>query len=132
MRSLVLAASLLAGCATNTITGRSQLMMVSEESAIRGSASAYSSMIGGFNKKGKVESGTPRAARVKEITDKLVAQAVRFRPDSATWKWEVQVINEPKVVNAFCMAGGKMAIYTGFWEKVHATDDEIAAVMGHE
>src|SRR5262245_46891422 len=128
----VLLAALLAGCATNTITGRRQLMMVSEETAIRSSASAYSSMLGGFNKKGKVETGTARAQRVKEITDRLIAQAVRFRPDSAGWKWQVEVINEPKIVNAFCMAGGKMAIYTGFWEKVHATDDEIAAVMGHE
>jgi len=44
----------------------------------------------------------------------------------------VQLINDPKTVNAFCMAGGKMAIYTGMWEQLHATDDEIAQVMGHE
>jgi predicted Zn-dependent protease len=128
----LLAVVFTAGCTTNTITGRSQLMVVSEQSAISGSASAYSSMMGGLSKKGKIETGTPRALRVKEITDRLVAQAVRFRPDSASWKWEVQVIQEPKVVNAFCMAGGKMAIYTGFWDKLKATDDEIAAVMGHE
>ena len=42
------------------------------------------------------------------------------------------MINDPKTVNAFCMAGGKMAIYTGMWEKLKATDDEIAQVMGHE
>lgn len=133
LRGLVaLALALLSGCATNTITGRSQLMMVSEQHAISGSASAYNRMMGGLWQKGKVETGTPRAERVKEITDKLIAQAVRFRPDSASWKWEVQVIQDPKVVNAFCMAGGKMAIYTGFWEKLKATDDEIAAVMGHE
>ena len=123
---------LASGCATNTITGRSQLMMVSEDHAISGSASAYSRMMGGFRQKGKIEAGTPRAERVKEITDKLIAQAVRFRPDSASWRWEVQVIDDPKQVNAFCMAGGKMAIYTGFWVKVNATDDEVAAVMGHE
>jgi Zn-dependent protease with chaperone function len=124
-------AAALSGCATNTITGRSQLMMVSEESAIRGSASAYNRMVGGLHQKGKIEAGTPRAERAREITDKLIAQAVRFRPDSARWQWELQVIQDPKV-NAFCMAGGKMAIYTGFWDKLHATDDEIAAVMGHE
>src|SRR5207244_2397130 len=54
------------------------------------------------------------------------------RPDTAKWKWEVQVINDPRTVNAFCMAGGKMAIYSGMWEKLKATDDEVAQVMGHE
>jgi predicted Zn-dependent protease len=130
--SAVSAAVLLAACSTNPMTGRSQLMVVSESMAINSSASAYNSMMGGLSKKKQIETETPRAAKVREITDKLIAQAVRFRPDSANWKWEVQVINDPKQVNAFCMAGGKMAIYTGFWEKMKATDDEIAAVMGHE
>jgi predicted Zn-dependent protease len=76
--------------------------------------------------------GTPRVQKVKEITDKLVKEAVRVRPDSASWSWEVQVIDDPKTVNAFCMAGGKMAIYTGMWDQLKATDDEIAQVMGHE
>src|SRR3954470_22598163 len=127
-----LAASLLAACSTNPITGRSQLSVVSESAAISSSVSAYSSMIGGLSKKKQIEAGTEREQRVREITDRLIAQAVRFRPDSANWKWEVQLINDPKTVNAFCMAGGKMAIYTGMWEKVQATDDEIAQVMGHE
>jgi Zn-dependent protease with chaperone function len=122
----------LSGCATNTMTGRSQLMMVSEESAVSGSAAAYSNMIGQLSKKEKIEAGTPRVERVKEITNRLIAEAVRFRPDSANWSWEVQVIDDPKVVNAFCMAGGKMGIYTGMWEKLNMTDDEIAQVMGHE
>ena len=122
----------LSGCATNTMTGRSQLMLVSEQQAISGSASAYSSMIGQFSKKNKLEAGTPRVDRVKQITNRLVAEAVRFRPDAANWHWEVEVIEEPKIVNAFCLAGGKMGIYTGFWEKLNASDDEIAAVMGHE
>jgi len=130
--ALALAIVLASGCATNTMTGRDQFVLVSEETAIKGSASAYSSMIGGLAKKQKLEAASPRAERVKEITNRLIAQAVRFRPDSASWSWEVQVIDEPKTVNAFCMAGGKMGIYTGFWEKLKATDDEVAAVMGHE
>jgi Zn-dependent protease with chaperone function len=130
--ALALALLALAGCATNSLTGRSQLMLVSEDQAISGSASAYTSMIGGLAKKKRLEQGTTRVERVREITNRLVAEAVRFRPDSANWQWEVQVIDEPKTVNAFCMAGGKMGIYTGFWEKLDATDDEVAAVMGHE
>lgn len=122
----------LAACATNTITGRSQFVLVSEEQAISGSASAYASMIGEYRKKGKVLAGTPRAERVREITNRLVAEAVRFRPDAAGWAWQVQIIDDPKTVNAFCMAGGKMGIYSGMWEKLGATDDEIANVMGHE
>jgi predicted Zn-dependent protease len=135
MRKILLAAAVLlfaAGCATNTITGRSQLMLVSEDMAISSSYGAYAQMMGGLGKKKQIEAESDRAKKVREITDRLIAQAVRFRPDSASWKWEVQVINDPKTVNAFCMAGGKMAIYSGMWEKLKATDEEIAAVMGHE
>lgn len=122
----------LAGCATNTITGRNQFVVVSEQQAISGSASAYSSMMGQFAKKGRVLKNTPRVERIREITNRLIAEAVRFRPDSANWAWQVEVIDDPKTINAFCMAGGKMGIYSGMWEKLGATDDEIASVMGHE
>ena len=114
------------------MTGRKQLMLVSEGQALSGSATAYAEMIGQLEKKKQIESGTPRAEKVREITERLIAQAVRFRPETASWSWEVQVINEPKTVNAFCMAGGKMAIYSGMWEQLKASDDEIAQVMGHE
>jgi predicted Zn-dependent protease len=123
---------LLAACSTSPLTGRSQYLIVSDNMAVTQSAAAYSQMMGDLGKKKQIETGTPRAEKVREITDRLIAQAVRFRPDSANWAWEVQVINDPKTVNAFCMAGGKMAIYTGMWEKLKATDDEIAQVMGHE
>jgi len=129
---LACAIAALSGCATNTITGRSQFMVVSEQQAINSSTAAYSRMMDGLSSKKKLETGTARVARVHEITDRLIAQAVRFRPDAATWNWEVQVVDAPGTVNAFCMAGGKMGIYTGFWDKFHASDDEIAAVMGHE
>jgi predicted Zn-dependent protease len=123
---------LLAGCATNKITGRSQLMVVSESTAVTQSAAAYVQMMGELNRKNQVDSDSPRVRRVQEITDRLIEQAIKLRPASATWKWEVQVINDPNTVNAFCMAGGKMAIYAGMWSKLNITDEEIAQVMGHE
>jgi len=129
---LLTVSALLAACATNPITGRSQFMVVSESSAIGQSAAAYDSMMGALGKKKKIEADGERTRKVHEITDRLIAQAVRFRPDSASWGWEVRVINDPETVNAFCMAGGKMAIYAGMFEKLKATDDEIAQVMGHE
>ena len=132
---------LLAGvsaCSTNPITGRSQLIgLVSESEAISGSAQAYQQMMADLDKKKQIDHGpadvqSPRQKKVQEITDKLIAQAIKFRPDSASWKWEVKIINDPKTVNAFCMAGGKMAIYSGMWEQLKITDDELAMVMGHE
>jgi predicted Zn-dependent protease len=131
-RSVLLLAFLLAACTTSSLTGRSQYLLVSDRMAVSQSAAAYAQMMGELSKKKKIETGTPRADKVKEITDKLVKQAVLVRPDSKDWKWEVQLIDDPKTVNAFCMAGGKMAIYTGMWEQLKATDDEIAQVMGHE
>ena len=123
---------LLAACQTSSLTGRSQYMLVSEQMAVSQSAAAYVQMMGELDKKKKIEAGSEREKKVREITDRLVAQAVRIRPDAKGWAWEVKVIDDPKTVNAFCMAGGKMAIYTGMWDKLKATDDEIANVMGHE
>ena len=132
IRPALVLLALLTGCTTSPLTGRDQFMVVSESQAVSESTAAYSQMMADLGKKKKIETGTPRAQRVKEITDKLVKEAVRVRPDSAKWSWEVQVIDDPKTVNAFCMAGGKMAIYTGMWDQLKATDDEIAQVMGHE
>ena len=135
--ALVLMA-LVSACSTNPITGRSQLVgLVSEQEAIDGSAQAYRQMMSDFDKKKQIERGTPEAQsprlkKVQEISDRLIAQAIQFRPDSGSWRWEVQVINDPRTVNAFCMAGGKMAIYSGMWEQLKITDDELAQVMGHE
>ena len=124
--------ALLAGCATNPMTGRSQLILVSEKSAIATATSAYSSMIGTLDKRGAISSDAALIARVQSITDRLITQAVRYRPDTEQWEWSVKVIDDPKTLNAFCMPGGKMAIYTGLIQKLNATDDEIAQVMGHE
>jgi predicted Zn-dependent protease len=132
VRSAVLLGFLWHACTTSPLTGRDQFLLVSDSMAVSQSAAAYTQMMAELDKKKQIETGTPRAEKVKEMTDKLVQQAVRVRPDAKSWKWEVQVINDPKTVNAFCMAGGKMAIYTGMWEKLKATDDEIAQVMGHE
>lgn len=122
----------MAACTTNPITGRSQFLMISEESAIADSAQAYQSLIGQLDKKGKLSTDEKLVARVRAITDRLIDQAVAYRPETRGWGWSINVIDEPKTVNAFCMAGGRMAVYTGLIEKIQPTDDELAQVLGHE
>jgi predicted Zn-dependent protease len=119
-------------CATNAVTGRSQLMLVSEEQAISASSDAYLKMLAPLEKKGKIDSDPQMTQRVSGITARLIAQAIKFRPETSDWDWRVTVIDDPGTVNAFCMAGGKMAIYSGLITQLNASDDEIAQVMGHE
>ena len=123
--------ALLAACATSP-TGRTQLMLVSEQQAISSSRQAYLQEMGKYKQEGKLVTDPRVLARVERITGRLVAQAIQMRPDSAKWEWSVEVIDEPKQVNAWCMAGGRMAIYTGLIRQVDPTDDELAQVMGHE
>lgn len=80
---------------------------------------------------GKLNANPAMTARVRAITDRLVAQVPAFRTDTANWRWEVNVI-ESDQLNAFCMPGGRMAMYSGLITKLELTDAEIAAVMGHE
>jgi predicted Zn-dependent protease len=123
---------LLAGCATNPVTGRKQFIMVSESDAIAASRQAYAAELAPLAKQGRVDNDPAMKKRVHEITSRLIAQAIKYRPETAKWDWSVKVIDDPKTVNAFCMAGGKMAIYSGLITRLNATDDEIANVMGHE
>ena len=107
-------------------------MLVSEKQAISASQEAYVEMLKPLDKKGKLDKDPDMTKRVHEITARLIAQAIKYRPETKKWDWRVKVIDEPETVNAFCMAGGKMAIYSGLILKLDATDDEIAQVMGHE
>lgn len=118
-------------CATSP-TGRSQLMLVSEEQAIDSSKEAYVKMLQPFSEDGKLDNNPVVKQRVTNITERLIAQAIMVRPETEKWDWQVKVIDDPNVVNAWCMAGGKMAVYTGLIDKIEPTDDELAQVMGHE
>src|SRR5687767_13830586 len=142
IRTLVFAFALpgamLAGCqSVETTEGgtvgveRKQMMAVSTEEVHAGSAKAYSQMMAEAQKKGVLDKDPAMVKRVRDITNRLIPHTTVFRPDAAKWPWEVHVISVDEV-NAWCMPAGKMAMYTGLIQKLNATDDEIAAVMGHE
>lgn len=73
----------------------------------------------------------PQARRVAAITQKLLPHVEAWNPQSKAWRWEAVVLKSDQI-NAFCMPGGKMAVYTGIIEKLKLTDDELAMIMGHE
>jgi predicted Zn-dependent protease len=118
-------------CSTSP-TGRSQLMLVSPEQAIHASREAYIQTLKPLDDEGKIDNDPVVTKKVKLITGRLISQAIAQYPHSRNWEWSVKVIDDPDVVNAWCMAGGKMAIYTGLLIKVKPTNDELAQVMAHE
>lgn len=122
----------LAGCETNPVTGRKQFIVVSEDEAIAASSQAYVQMLQPYQQKGQLDNNPAITARIVAITERLIPPAIAYRPETKDWQWSVKVIDDPKTVNAWCMAGGKMAFYTGLIVALKPTDDEIAQVMGHE
>ena len=130
--SLIMLSLLSLSACTTSPTGRNQLMLISPEQAIVASRQAYFQTLKPLDDKGKVDNNPDVTRRVKLITGRLVYQAIEQYPHTRNWDWNVKVIDDPESVNAWCMAGGKMAIYTGLLNKVKPTDDELAQVMGHE
>ena len=122
---------LISACATSP-TGRRQLMIVSEDRAISASRQAYTEMLRPYEEKGRVNNDPDLKKRVYAITGRLIAQAIKMRPDTKDWEWSIKVIDDPKTVNAWAMAGGKMALYSGLVVQLKPTDDELAQVLGHE
>lgn len=133
-----LAAGLLSACQTVQTTSagqvgvtRNQYMGVSAAQVDASSAQAYSKMLEEARRKKQLNLDAAMLARVQGIARRLIAQTSHFRPDAPGWRWETNVFHSDQV-NAFCMAGGKIGIYSGLIEKLKITDDELAAVMGHE
>jgi predicted Zn-dependent protease len=127
-----------AGCQTVQTTQpgavgveRKQSMLFSSAEVNASASQAYQQLISGAGKKGQVNEDPAQTARVRAVANRLIPQTRVFRADAPGWDWEINVITS-KDVNAWCMPGGKIAVYTGLLEKLKPTDDELAAVMGHE
>jgi len=130
------ALGMLHACTTTTAGGavganRPQLMLISSEQLDQMAAQSYAKLKSDTAGKGALNQDTAMLQRVRAIAARLEPQTGAFRADAPGWKWEVNVITSDEV-NAFCMPGGKIMVYSGLITKLHLTDDEIAIVMGHE
>ena len=127
----LLIALLASACVTNPITGRSQAMIVSDQEAGKVSQQVYLQLLSAAHREHALDTNPQTLLRVRGITDRVVAQAMELRPETRSWQWEVHVLKSNEI-NAWCMAGGKMAVYSGLLEKIKPTDDELAQVIAHE
>ncbi len=126
------------GCAYSSSTQqgtvgvqRKQLMLISSEQMQESADTAYKNIIQKAKKDGKLNQNKQNTKRIKDISKRLIAQTYIFRADAINWKWEANLLTSPEL-NAWCMPGGKIAFYSGIIDKLQLTDDEIAAIMGHE
>jgi predicted Zn-dependent protease len=136
--SLSLTAVLAGGCETVDTTkagavgiDRQQRMALSSQEVNAEAAKAYAQMMADAQKKGALDKDAAQLARVKTIVGRLIPQTAAFRDDAPKWAWEAHVLSTDEV-NAWCMPGGKVAVYTGLINKLQVSDDELAAVLGHE
>src|SRR5882672_2419736 len=135
---LIASAAFAAGCETVDTTkssavgvDRHQRMMVSSDAVNQSADKAYHDVLAQAQKQNALDRDPGAVERVKRIASRLIPATGALRPDAPGWKWETHVISS-KEVNAWCMPGGKIAVYTGLIEQIQPSDDELAAVIGHE
>lgn len=122
----------LIGCVTNPVTGRSSIQIANNSEISTMAAQEYKTTLS----KSKVITGTSDANRVKNVGNKIKLAAEKYyasigrQADLANYNWEFNLIQEDQL-NAWCMPGGKVAVYTGILP-VTKDDNGLAVVMGHE
>ncbi len=128
----------LAGCQTVETTqsgvvgvNRKQTFIVSSQEINDSAVQAYDKVLQDARQKGQLDRDPAQLQRVRAIVGRLIPVTAAFRQDAPGWKWEVHVITNNEV-NAWCMPGGKIAVYSGLITQLHPSDDELAAVLGHE
>lgn len=118
----IVTALVIAACQTVPITGRSQLQLLGERTEVQMGLSAYRDTL----KKEKVSTD----ARLNDQVTR-VGRRIADATGKADYQWEFKVVDNDKMANAFCLPGGKVAVYTGILP-VTQDDAGLATVMGHE
>ncbi len=110
---------------------RKQYMLVSEQQVEQGAAEAYKQQLTAAQKEGALNTDQTQTKRVRAIGNRLIPQTTAFRPDAKNWQWEINV-QKTDELNAYCMPGGKIMVYSGIIDQLQLTDAELAAIIGHE
>jgi predicted Zn-dependent protease len=127
-----------AGCETVKTTSagavgvdRKQKMLVSSEDIEQGAAQAYEAELKAARDKGVLNTDKAQLERVTRVAKRIVAATPTFRADAPSWKWQFNV-QKTDELNAYCMPGGRIMVYSGIIDKLDLTDAELATVLAHE
>lgn len=135
MKKLLLAVgacSMFLACSTNAVTGRKGLSVVKNESIFPQAFTQYDEVL----KSGQLETGTANAKLVETVGQRIKASAEKFYAEKGIseqlkdYAWEFKLLKADEV-NAWCMPGGKVAVYTGILP-ITKNENGLAVVMGHE
>jgi len=124
---------LMVGCATVPVTGRKSLNILPDSELLSMSLQEYKDVL----KKSKLSNDPAEVQMVKRVGKRIASATEQFftekgmKSEIKNYKWEFNLIEDDKVANAWCMPGGKVAVYTGI---LPITQDAtgLAVVMGHE
>lgn len=107
-------------------------VIVPEEQLNEAAAQQYQEMMAQAQQKGALVPPTdPRVKRLRNVAQRLIPHTPRWNASARDWQWQVNLVDQPQV-NAFCMPGGRIGFFTGIVDQLKLTDDEMAAIMGHE
>ena len=124
---------ILPSCSTVPITERKQLSIISDSRINKQAEAAYEK----FRTKSKLINAGPQLKEIREIGKKMEFAVSAFfekqgkEDPTKNFGWDYVLVDNDKVVNAWCMPGGKIAVYTGLL-KVTKNTNALSVVMGHE
>ena len=122
----------LGGCSIVPITGRKQILLVSDQEVLSSSLTQYSDYI----KSAPISTNAKGTAMVTRVGKKIAAATEQYLKNNglsaeiSNFSWEFKLVKDNQI-NAFCMPGGKIVVYEGLLKLV-SSDDELAVVLGHE
>ena len=124
---------LLTSCTTVSITDRKQLMILGDDVIYPEAFKAYKD----FKSKTKLIESGKEIDQINKVTSNLKTAIENYykskgqKDPTSNFSWEVVLVDNKEVKNAWCMPGGKMAVYSGILE-IANNEDSLAALMGHE
>ncbi|ADV43606.1 M48 family metallopeptidase [Bacteroides helcogenes] len=123
---------LLAGCGSVPVTGRKQVLLVSDQEVLTSSLTQYKD----YMKTAPKSAAATQSAMVTRVGKRIAAATEQYLKENGlanevkNFSWEFNLVKDSQV-NAFCMPGGKIVVYEGLM-KIVSSDDELAVVIGHE